>query len=178
MCPAEAPFVCTTLLLWEQSRKDDTHKKSLWSWIDLPSHDMLFQSRPGCYACIFPSRRKNRKPSKKKKNKPLSSCATQGPETCRDLPALRAACRPGVACCTAETSQLNVKSFPVGNNVGKVCFLPSAAPFIHKAALSPPGLWAVRLAEGEDACQGSSAVFFFSAAPFSKSTAEEKTAVM
>lgn len=120
----------------------------------------LFRSRFRCCACIFPS-------GKKRKNAVnlLSISATQHPrERLWCLPC----CASGSAgaCCRqrADRSPGWGNLNPDGNISVKVCCLRSTAPFIHKAVLSlspppPTEMWAVRLIEGDDACQP--VLFFF-----------------
>lgn len=69
----------------------------------------LFRSRLGCYACIFPSKRRRRK---KKAVNLISIIATQGPKKRRDLQIFLGPLRPGVAGSAAQTSRVDVKSPP------------------------------------------------------------------
>lgn len=67
----------------------------------------LFRSRLGCYACIFPSKRR-----RKKAVNLISIIATQGPKKRRDLQIFLGPLRPGVAGSAAQTSRVDVKSLP------------------------------------------------------------------
>lgn len=71
-------------------------------------------------------------PASFRRAKSLFSRCFYQPDTASDKPRRDSPCRPGVA---RFSVRCDFKSEII---LLKFCFLPSAAPFIHKAALSPP----------------------------------------
>lgn len=95
----------------------------------------LFQSRLGCYACIFPSGKK-----KKSAVNLLSISATQAPKRLRDLLCFLGC--SSVRCplvCAVETSQLDVKIVPPSEMIlVKFVFCPPPLPSFTKQHFLPP----------------------------------------